>query len=184
MAIYATEDGLIFSAEDNTTLIVGVMPNMITDRSDADVVAVRALETAIKSGTATEEQVLEYLNGHQKGAYTYADLNRVELAVAYLVGRLWELGYQIPVVMHMDWVVTDKPNEQDFARYFDNVARIRSLVPVFATTPKAPNSVSGFDIYKANALEQILLDVEQILNLIRDAWFYSGDLYLAEENYD
>lgn len=180
MAIYTTEDGLIFSAEDNTSLIVGVMPNLITDRSEADTVAIRSLETAIKSGAATEEQVLEYLNAHQKGAYTYEDLNRVELAVAYMVGRLWEYSYPIPVVMHTDWVVTDKPNEQDFARYFDNVARIRALIPMLATTPEAPTSVSGFDVYKANALEQILLDAERILNLMRDAWFNSGDLYLAE----
>ena len=180
MAIYATEDGLLFSTEDNTAVIVGVMPNLITDRVESDVDAVRSLETAIKSGTATEEQVLEYLNVHQKGAYTYADLNRVELAVAYLVGRLWEYSYPIPVVMQTDWAVTDKPNESDLSRYFDNVARIRALLPVFKTTPEAPNSVSGFDVAKANALEQILLDAEQILNRIRDAWFNSGDLYLAE----
>jgi hypothetical protein len=51
---------------------------------------------------------------------------------------------------------------------------------VWETTPEAPNSVIGFDVSKANALEHILADVDQILNLVRDAWFYSGDLYLAE----
>ena len=157
-----------------------MLENLITDRSYADVEAVKALETAIKAGTATEEQVQQYLNVHQKGAYTYQDLNRVELAVAYVAARLNKFGYQQSLFTKSDWDVADMPNEQDFARYFDNVARIRSLAPVFATTPEAPNSVIDFDIHKANTLEQILLDVEQILNLIRDAWLYSGDLYLGE----
>lgn len=180
MAIYTTEDGLIFSTEDNTSLIVGVMPNLITDRSEADAVAVRSLETAIKSGTATEEQVLEYLNTHQKGAYTYADLNRVEFAVAYLIGRLWDYGYGSPTRVLPEWTVTDKPNESDFSRYFGNVAQIRAAIRVWDTTPEAPASVTGLDVNKANALEQILVDVELLLNHIQASWLYVNDIYTGE----
>lgn len=178
--VYTTGDGLAYATEDGTLLVIGPMLDLITDRIEADVAAVKALETAIKSGTATEEQVLEYLNAHQKGAYTYEDLNRVELAVAYVSERLRSAGYPQFNFSIWLWGVTDKPNESDLSRYFDNVARIRAVLPVWATTPEAPNSVIGFDVSKANALEQILADVDQILNLVRDAWFYSGDLYLAE----
>ena len=178
--VYTTGDGLAYAAEDGTLLVIGPMLDLITDRSEADVGAVRALETAIKSGTATEEQVRQYLNVHQKGAYTHEDLNRVELAVAYVGERLRSFGYPQSVYSIWLWSMTDKPNEMDLSRYFDNVAKIRSLLPVWATTPEAPGSVIGFDVRKANALEQILADVDQILSLIRDAWFNSGDLYLAE----
>lgn len=157
-----------------------MLDNLITDRTPADVEAVRTLETAIKTGTATEEQVQQYLNVHQKGAYTYEDLNRVEIAVAYVVERLSELGYRETLYTVPGWSMTDKPTEKDFTRYFGNVAQIRAMISVWPTTPEAPSSAIGFDIHKANALEQILVDVDQILDHIRDAWLYSGDLYSAE----
>ena len=69
------------------------MDGLITDRTPNDVESVRALTEAIKAGTATEEQLSEYLNVLQKGAYTYRDLNRVEDAVRYVAGRLREFGY-------------------------------------------------------------------------------------------
>ena len=57
---------------------------------------------------------------------------------------------------------------------------IRQAIAVWASTPAPPYSVGGFDVNEANALEQILVDVDQILNYMKDAWFYSGDLYVAE----
>lgn len=153
---------------------------LITDRTQADVDAVKALAEAIKAGTATEEQVSRYLNEINKGAYTYRDLNRVEDAVQYVAERLHEFGY-LPVVPHIQsWSVEDKPNEQDFIRYFGNVAMLRNAITVWSSTPAAPNSVNGFDVDKANALEQILVDVDQILNHIQASWFYSDDLYSGE----
>lgn len=153
---------------------------LITDRTLTDVEYVKRLTDAFKTGTATEEQVQEYLNVIQKGAYTYRDLNRVEEAVQYVAERLREFGY-LPVLPTVrNWSVEDKPNADDFARYFGNVAMLRNAITVWGSTPEAPNDVTGFDHNKANALEQILVDVDQILTKISQAWFYSGDLYLAE----
>ena len=129
---------------------------------------------------ATEEQVQEYLAVHQKGAYTYEDLNRVEAAVAYVASRLREFGYDPSIRPVKTWSMEDKPNKADFDRYFGNVAKIRSAITVFKSTPVAPDSVVGFDVNKANALEQILVDVDQILNKIQAAWFFLGDLYIGE----
>lgn len=157
-----------------------MLENLITDRSPTDVEAVKGLAEAIKHGTATEEQVREYLSVHQKGAYTYEDLNRVEAAVAYVASRLTEFGYDPSIHPVATWSVEDKPNKEDFDRYFRNVALIRSAITVFKSTPVAPDSVVGFDVYQANALEQILVDVDQILNKIQAAWFFLGDLYIGE----
>ena len=154
--------------------------NLITDRTQADVDAVKALTEAIKAGTATEEQVSRYLNEINKGAYTYRDLNRVEEAVQYVAERLHEFGYLSVIPFTRSWSVEDKPNEQDFIRYFGNVAMLRNAITVWSSTPAAPNGVNGFDVDKANALEQILVDVDQILNLIQASWFYSDDLYSGE----
>ena len=166
------------SSDSVFTLYYGL--HLITDRTEQDVETVKQLAEAIKAGTASEEQVQQYLNVHQKGAYTYEDLNRVEAAVAYVAKRMREYGYlgELQTVEH--WTMEDKPNQLDFERYLGNLARIRAAVTVWPSTPEAPDSANGFTVDKANAIEQILLDVDQILNLIRDAWFFSGDVYLGE----
>ena len=183
--VYTTEDGVPYTAEDGTLLVVGTVTledilGLITDRTLADVEAVQTLTEAIKAGTATDEQILEYLDALHKGAYTYRDFNRVEEAVQYVAERLREFGYLPVLPATQNWSVEDKPNADDFARYFGNVAMLRNAITVWGSTPEAPNDVAGFDHSKANALEQILVDVDQILTKISQAWFYSGDLYLAE----
>lgn len=157
-----------------------MLENLITDRSLSDVDTVKALAEAIKAGTATEEQVRQYLDVNHKGAYTYRDMNRVEDAVYYVATRLKEYGYLHTLPPVRQWAIEDKPNLQDFGRYFGNVAMIRRAIAVWASTPEVPDSVVGFDVNKANALEQILVDVNQIINYMKDAWFFSGDLYLGE----
>ena len=160
------------------TLYYGL--HLITDRTEQDVEVVKQLAEAIKAGTATEEQVNQYLNVNQKGAYTYEDLNRVEAAVAYVAKRMPEFGHRFKLQTVETWSMTDKPNAADFERYFGNVAQLRAAIPVWSSTPEAPNSAKGFDVHTANALEQILLDVDQILNHIRDVWLFLGDLYMGE----
>ncbi len=166
------------SSESAITLYYGL--HLITDRTEADVIFVRNLAEAIKAGTATEEQIHQYLNVHQKGAYTSEDLNRVEAAVDYVARQLHEFGYLKNRPIVRSWSMEDLPSQSDIARYFMNVRTIRNAMPVWKTTPNAPTGVSGFDMEKANNLEQILLDVEQILNYAKHAWFYSGDLYSSE----
>jgi hypothetical protein len=153
---------------------------LITDRTPNDVESVRALTEAIKAGTATEEQLSEYLNVIQKGAYTYRDLNRVEEAVQFIANRLKEYGYLSNMPVIRSWSVESKPNQEDFARYFRNVDALRSAIRVWASTPETPESIQGFDVSKANALEQVLVDVNRVLDHMANAWFYSGDLYMAE----
>lgn len=157
-----------------------MLENLITDRLASDVEEIRALTESIKAGTASEADVRRYLDVNHKGAYTYRDLNRVEEAVLYVATQLREYGYlnHLPEIRH--WAINDKPNESDWSRYFGNVAVIRNAIAVWANTPNAPSSVVGFDVNKANALEQILVDVDQILSLAKEAWFFSGDLYSAE----
>jgi hypothetical protein len=182
--IYTTADDVPYAAEDGTFLVVGTgsteLLDLITDRTGADVEAVRELAAAIKAGTATEEQISQYANELQKGAYTYRDMNRVEEAVAFISERLKEAGYLSPIPYTVRWEVTDTPNTDDFARYLSNVKILRDVIAVWDTTPEVPSGIEGFDFNKANELEQILVDIDQALTHMADAWFYSGDLYSAE----
>ena len=157
-----------------------IIESLITDRTASDVVTVSGLAEAIKSGTATAEQVRQYLEVQQKGAYNYTDLNRVEEAVLYVAERLKGYGYLSVLPATRSWSAEDIPNTSDFTRYFNNVATLRRAIAVWASTPNAPSGVDGFGVKEANALEQILVDVDLVLTRISQAWFYSGDLYAAE----
>lgn len=155
-----------------------ILENLITDRTEQDVDRVNVL-AAKAWQDMTEEERAEWLSP-MKGAYNYTDLNRVEEAVAYVAGRLDEFGYLPYRPVTRNWYAEDVPTEGNLARYFSNVAMLRQAVAVWATTPVAPGSIDGFGANEANALEQILIDVDLILTRISQAWFFSDDLYSNE----
>lgn len=156
-----------------------MLENMITDRTEADIEEVRAVAEAIKNGTASYDQMEQYRNGSMRGAYSYIDLNRVENAVDYVAKELQKYGYMRRLPIVRQWNIDSKFNEADLSRYIQNVATIRKTLSVFDSTPMTP-PVGSLDIHQANALEQILVDVEVILEYMKKGWFYSGDLYSAE----
>lgn len=154
------------------------LEHLITDRAAQDVDRVKILAEKAWQDMTTEERT-EWLSP-LKGAYNYTDLNRVEEAVAYVAERLGAYGYISYQPFVRQWSSEDIPNSTDLARYFGNVAMLRRAVSVWASTPAAPSGVDGFGANEANALEQILLDVDLVLTRISQAWFYSNDLYSAE----
>ena len=156
------------------------LQHLVTDRTLADVATVRSLTEAIKNGTATAEQVQQYLEAKQKGSYNYTDFNRVEEAVLYVAEGLKEYGYLSVPPITRSWSISDKPNQNEFAKFLGNVAIIRDAIAVWASTPETPSSMVGFDVNKANDLEQILIDVDQLLNNMQAAWFFLDDLYAGE----
>jgi hypothetical protein len=178
--LYDLVNGAFYANMGSGAFKSGPEASLITDRTLADVATVSSLTEAIKNGTATAEQVQQYLDVSQKGSYNYTDFNRVEKAVQYVANRLKEFGYDLAIRPGETWTMEDKPNKEDFDRYFWNIAQIRAAIAVWKSTPEAPNSVVGFDITKANALEQILVDVDLVLNKIQAAWFFLGDLHAGE----
>lgn len=154
------------------------LEHLITDRTAQDVDRVRILaEKAWQDMTAEERS--EWISP-MKGSYNYTDLNRVEEAVVYVAGCLKEYGYLSSIPASRTWFRSDIPNAHDLSVFFNKVATLRKAVAVWASTPNVPNDVNGFDANQANALEQILVDIDQILNYMKGAWFFCGDLYSAE----
>lgn len=154
------------------------LEHLITDRTAHDVDRVKILSEKAWQDMSAEERS-EWLSP-MKGAYNYTDFNRVEEAVAYVAGRLKEFGYISVLPVARSWFAEDIPTEGDLFRYFSNVATLRGAIAVWASTPVAPANVDRFGANEANALEQILVDVDLVLTRISQAWFYSGDLYSAE----
>lgn len=78
------------------------------------------------------------------------------------------------------WYEDDIPTEAQMQAYLDNVAAIRAVIELPASTPEPPADMEGLTYGEANAIEQILAVVEQFLNNMAAAWFYSGDVYSGE----
>lgn len=154
------------------------LEHLITDRSAQDVDRVNILAAKAWQDMTAEERA-EWLSP-MKGSYNYTDLNRVEEAVTYVAQRLREFGYLTYLPVTRTWFADEIPAESDISRCFGNVATLRRALTVWESTPEAPSGMTGFGANEANDLEQILVDVDQILTRISQAWFYSGDLYAAE----
>lgn len=154
------------------------LDGLITDRDNADLERARDLaEKGVENMTAAELQ--EYLAG-LKGAYNVSDLNRVEEALKYLTTRLKLAGFYIELNTKTDWRNDMLPPPAEFERYLQNVRKIRDVLPAGSDMPAVPESMENLQIYEANDIEQILLNIEQIITNISKAWYYSGETYAGE----
>ena len=96
---------------------------LITDRSQADVEALRALlSTALTDWTA--EQLAAFNQAASRGAYNYTDLNRVTAAMDDLNERLtalgYETGYQQIVVPHREMPSSRLPEGYQEVEYIQS----------------------------------------------------------------
>lgn len=152
---------------------------LITDRTSFDVDRWRTLHDR---GWAlmSESERTEWL-GEMKGRYGHTDMNRVESAVATLSQRLRELGrYHSSLVVKTNWTKEDIPTVEDMARYFGNVDVLRSASVIYPTTPITPTVANKLNYSRANALEQILFDIDEITANTRKSWCYAGDIFAGE----
>lgn len=154
------------------------MLELITDRTQQDVARLKVLA---QKGFAnmTQSERSEWL-APSKGAYNYTDLNRVEDAVAYLSQRLNEYGYNVSIEPVRTWMASDVPTLGEMTRYLKNVRTIREAFVTLSTTPAVPNEMSGFSPADANAIEQILTDVDQLLSNTVASFTMSGERYGGE----
>lgn len=161
----------------STTLYYGL--NLITDRTQADVSRYLYLKSKNFSGMTAEEQ-MEWMSD-MKGAYNFTDLSRVDGAVEYLVERLREHGYFIrDVNTYRLWDMQHVPSRSDMEQYLNNIRIIRNAFAVADTTPSVPEDMANFTYMEANAIEQILLDVDYLITEMMKAWFYSDEVYAGE----
>ena len=159
------------------TLYYGTL-NLITDRTEQDVERWRLLHSKGYQAM-TEEETAEWRTA-LKGAYNYVDMNRVETAVDFLASRLEELGYFVDPEVKTVWTVSDHPTKADMDRYYGNVALLRSILPMYSTTPQPPTTRKKMDYLVANDVEQILSDVDRRIQGIKQSWYYAGDVFAGE----
>ena len=157
-----------------------VIDTLITDRTQADVDALRALYARPTAAWTAEERD-EFLRGDHKGAYNASDMNRVLDAMDYLAGRLVEFGMLAPERPALSpFAPGSLPSETEFARYLDNVAAFRAALPLPAETPGVPGGVRGLTVQQANDIEEILAALARRLEQIGHAWLYCGEVFCGE----
>ena len=152
--------------------------NLITDRTQADVDRYAELKAKGLRGMTAEDKA-EW-ETHLKGAYNYNDMNRVESVVEYVANRLTEAGYVVLPVVKKNWNRQDKPTLDDIKRYMKNIADIRAALTTFSDTPEAPTTEKRLTYQMANDMEQILIDIDDLITRMANAYFYSNDLYSGE----
>lgn len=159
------------------TLYYGLL-NLITDRTEAD--KAYWVKLRDKGWAAMTEAEKSAWRSPLKGGYNYTDMNRVESAVQYLSRRMRELGYLVSPTTKTTWSMSDIPTRADMDRYFGNVARLRSLLTVYKTTPLPTTTNKRFTYQDANDLEKILIDIDELLTKLSLSWFYSGEIFVGE----
>lgn len=143
---------------------MSVIDTLVTDRTEAD--ASRCIELRDKGWAAmTAAERAEWVAG-MKGAYNASDLNRVASAMSYLSQRFASAGYSVPVSSPTDWANGDIPRKDDLDTYLDDLRRIRAALAVMDTTPSAPGSMDYLTWARANDIEKILADVDDLLTKI------------------
>ena len=152
------------------------MLNLITNRTQSDVSIRRAAFERIFSGNATEQDYS--LLSQNVGSYNASDLNRVGIAIRWLSAALQQLGYGSITYAKVDWADTDIPTKEELDGYLADVAAIRSVFTLPQDAPDVPAMPLDYD--KANDIERILLLVETLVENVKKAWFYSGEIYAGE----
>lgn len=128
----------------------------------------------------TDRSKMDVMKGTEKGFYNASDFNRVGAAVEYLAKRLDENGVFVAVAPKLDWQMSDIPTAEQMVQYLADVAALRSALPVTDSTPETPDAMSDLDWIKANAIEQILVDLDGTIKRIPLGYVYSGEIYAGE----
>ena len=150
-----------------------VINTLVTDRTEADVAALKAL-SALGWGNLTPEQKTAWNAG--KGAYNASDLNRVGEACSYLYGMFTEYGYFVPgyTVLRTDWTDEDVPTASDMETYLSTVSALKAVLSAAQTIP---DSMSGLTVDGANNIEKLLIEVYDQLRRMAQSFIYSGMTY-------
>jgi hypothetical protein len=154
--------------------------SLVTNREYTDVA--RWLELRNKGyANMTAAERTEWDAG-MKGAYNVSDLNRVGVALNFVRDKFLKAGYleAAKIDAKTDWAIGDIPTAAELKTYLEYVSIIRETMAQLPTTPETPAYTGGLTYSEANAIEQILVDVNLLItNALAIVW-YSGDIYSGE----
>ena len=168
-----------------------MFPNLVTDRTQADVIYLKNLLSKPMSEwtnderayffmgrgsfenlvtldgsliyTQTDQLILYDGDGIVRGAYNHTDLTRVTEAMDYLNGVFTERGYLTAYVpVKTKWSKEAAPSVGQMQRYLANVSALRNVVA--KGVPLAvPAVMEKLTVTEANNIEKILVTIHDLL---------------------
>ena len=134
------------------------------------------LSAATTSGIVliTDRTAADVAAGRPKGFYNALDLIRVGEAMVYAQGLLKDSGYAVSIAVKLDWQLNDIPTKLQMDQYISSVRNLQHAMDLLATTPAAPDSMSGLGYAGANDIETILEDIEYTVQHVFSGMFRSG----------
>ena len=116
-------------------------------------------------------------NGTSKGYYNYTDLNRVETWCEYLADLLNSYSYPVSISIKKNWNMSDLPNVNDMERIRCNVNVIKTA---FYSYTDIPENLNYMTIEKANAIEKILYEIDNLIRNMGNEFRYSNTFCSGE----
>lgn len=152
---------------------------LITDRTKQDVDRVNFLRKKWFAGTITSTEMTEWFSD-LKGAYNASDLNRVGAAMEYISQRLADAGYGHTLNLKTDWTAADDNRTGALGYYLKTIRQLRSWFVTWPTTPDTPADLQNLTFEEANNIEKILMDLDDLISRMVQAYYYSGEIYAGE----
>lgn len=106
----------------------------------------------------------DLVNKTEKGYHNYTDVNRIEKWCGYIANLLTSYGYPVHIATKTNWAMIDERKASEMERIRDNVSKIKQAYCTYSLTPAVPTTLSRIDIEKANAIEKVLFDIDELMN--------------------
>lgn len=113
----------------------------------------------------------DIINNTSKGQYNSEDLNRVETWCKYLAETLTNYGYKVEITTKINWGELDYPYGEEIERIRNNVNTLKEAYFSFTQVPETLNKI---DIDKANKIEKILAEINELIGIMIQTFVYSG----------
>jgi hypothetical protein len=110
----------------------------------------------------------------------WGDLSRIEINCRYIAEQLNLYGYKVNITVKTDWDMAEFPYLIEINRIRDNINTLITAYHKMLGSPdiKYWNSLNWQDM---NSLEQNLLNLNNLLELMKQSFRYSGTFYSGQE---
>ena len=139
-----------------------IAPELIYDRTQADVNDAKALISKYMRGEVLDGYEQELWDKGLRGCYNTSDVNRVEYHTRELQNILNSNGYNIHIDTRL-WAKPDIMRYSDIIRYLGNIKTILDVFGRSASAPKLPGIDRWIDYIAANDIEKILYVTRELI---------------------
>ena len=112
----------------------------------------------------------DLLNETDKAYISYTDLNRIEEAVKYVSDLLNKYAYYNSTDCKINWDMAEIRKQEDCDRIKANYEELKKAYVYKFDIP----SFNWSTIQEANDIEKILIDIEALINYMRQCFVHSG----------